>query len=149
MPKATPIPEPVKRAARAACATRKKGAAGTRDMLVEKFEMSARQAQTFLTREKLKIDDLRGAISEKAFEAGGQMLVEIQKDLVDSKKMKLTPVRDKALAFEKIINAATTAADGHQPLVQVNFPDGRALKEMLAKHDEHMRMKKLSGRVVS
>jgi|GEM_PF-5033147 len=144
-----PIPEPIKRAARAEMAGMKKTAKGKVAILVKKFEFTRAQAQRFLGTNQMQIDDLRGAISEKAFEAGGQMLVEIQKDLVDAKKMKQTPIRDKAQAFEKIINAATVAADGHQPLVQINFPQTAHYKEKLAKHDAAMRAKKLEGRVVA
>lgn len=144
-----PIPEPVKKAARAAMAGMKKTAKGKVAVLVEKFEFSQRQAQSFLSAERMKIDDLRGAISQVAYEAGGKMLVEIQKDLVDAKKMRQTPVRDKALAFEKIINAATTAADGHKPLLQVNFPQTINYKQLVADYDAEMLAKKLKARVVA
>lgn len=142
MPKAKPIPEGVKEAARATAASRKKGTPGTRALLVSKYDFTERQAAEFLKREGPKIDDMRGSYSKAALGVAALTLVRIHEKLADDDVMAETDLKDLAMTAHKLTDSAVTAAEGHKALVQFNFPQTMALREKLDQHDARLRQLK-------
>lgn len=93
------------------------------------------EAKSIRNRFRAQINEQRQALSIACFELASHAAGEMVKDLCNPEKMAETPFRDKAQALEKLVNAGVTAADGHKPVVALNFGDIRAGRDMLAERD--------------
>lgn len=145
-----PMPKGVESGLKQTLASVKKGAPGTIQQAAEHWGRTTLEVKNFAAHHKAEIDDLRGKISEGCFLLAGQMMGELSKAMASKKKMKETPVRDMAQSIEKLVNSGTTAADGHQPLIKVDFGDLRAGRDMLAeRRRKEQEMKQLKAREVA
>jgi hypothetical protein len=131
------IPPGVKEAIIKEAASHKKGAIGTANLISNSFGISLRQAKRVLTHDREEIDDMRGKISQVGLLLAGQTLNRISEKLSDDEAMAETSLKDLAMTHEKLVNAAVTAADGHQPKVQINF--GEAVERKLAQKERDRR----------
>lgn len=128
-------------------ATVEKGKPGSIQETAAHWGQTLETVKAFAQTNRQEIDDLRGAVSRGCFTLAGQVADSISQDLCDPVKMAETPLRDKAQAVEKLVNAGTTAADGHKPSVMINFGELRANKQALEARDREM--KRANGREVA
>lgn len=121
------------------------GKRGSVAAICRKWEITAAQAKSIRERFSREIAEQRQALSIAGFEIAGHIQAEIVKDLNNPKKMAATGLRDKAMAYEKVINGSVTAADGHVAKVNINFGEIRAGRGALEAYEKEKRAK---GRVV-
>lgn len=132
MPK---IPEGVKKGLMQDLAATKKGKPGACIKLAAHWGLTAKAVTEFGASNRQEIDDLRGKVAEACIGIAAQTLGEISKDLADADKMAETPLRDKAMTVDKLVNAAAVAKDGHKPLISMDFGKLLSLKDSITARD--------------
>lgn len=141
------LPKGVAEGLKRTLATVEKGKPGSIQETAAHWGQTLETVRAFAQTNRQEIDDLRGAVSRGCFTLAGQVADSISQDLSDPDKMKDTPLRDKAQAVEKLVNAGTTSADGHKPSIQINWPEIRLNKASLEARDREM--KRANGREVA
>lgn len=115
------------------------GAPGSFVAICEKWHLTENQAANLRARLRDDINEQRQAIASGCMQVGSQLVVEISRDLADPDKMAETPLRDKAMALDKVINAGVTAAEGHQPQIKIDFGSLREGRQLLEQRDRKMK----------
>lgn len=127
-----------------------KGKLGSKDKIAAHWGVTRQQVDWLAHSAAAKVDNLRGIVADHFFLLAGQAAGEISKAMADPVKMAATPLRDLAMTAEKLTNAGVTAADGHKPLVTLNFGDILARKERFESEDRLIKeMRAAKGREVS
>lgn len=115
------------------------GRPGTLEAICSAWQLTEQQARAIRGRNRGEINELRLALSNTGFEVAAHLLGEIAKDLNNEEKMLETPLRDKAMSYEKVIGASVTAADGHKPDIRIDFGSLRLAREELMQRDERQK----------
>lgn len=129
------IPPGVEHAMLIEAASTPKGSPGLATQLARDYGLSDRVAKLFLTREREKIDDLRGQSAESLMVLLTHASARLQEKLSDDEEMAKTPVRDLATAIHKLGDTAVTLADGHKPQIALNIGSTLALEKEIAQWD--------------
>lgn len=97
----------------------------------------------YVQRDKFEINQLREATAQAGFQLAGHAMDEMQKDLLDEKKMAETSFRDKSVAVKNLVDSATVALEGHQPMMQtINFVQIKEAQSDIERYDRMMRERK-------
>lgn len=111
------------------------GKKGCLTAICKAWSITEREAINLRNAHAQEIREQRQALSVAGIELASHLAGQIALDLSNKKKMRETPLRDKAMAYEKIINGSVTAADGHKPQVSINFGEIRMGRDQLAERD--------------
>lgn len=118
------------------------GKKGCLTAICKAWSITEREAINLRNAHAQEIREQRQALSVAGIELASHLAGQIALDLSNKKKMRETPLRDKAMAFEKIINGSVTAADGHKPAVNINFGEIRQNREAYTHYEQRMKEKR-------
>lgn len=119
---------------------------GQRNGLVEiagKWGVTVSVCEDLGRREKKDIMALREKIAENGFMLAARIDERLVEKLESDVHMAATPLKDLAMAREKVIDSSVTAIDGHQAVVgNINIAFVKEARETLRGYDETLRLKR-------
>lgn len=105
------------------------------EKLAKEWGVSKWVVQHIKRRSGVDIQEYRKSIAEGALQLALITQEKLGRKLFNKKAVADTPIRDLALAHEKLVNSAVTAQDGHAPAVSLNFAFIAQQQKNLANYD--------------